>query len=160
MEREIKFRAWDKKSKIMKYDINIISNSFGELLQFTGLKDKNGKEIYEGDIIEYFHWCYCSNDCSNKKDEKQIKKKFTDAYGNSHIDCYVPLKGIVKWNKKALTYEPLVDSCDDYNSNSFGYVCNGTENIDKKNYPDSYIKVIGNIYENPELFDKEVNETN
>ena len=54
MQREIKFRAWNKAGKIMlnwdtiKYQLN---NQHFELMQFTGLHDKNGKEIYEGDIV-------------------------------------------------------------------------------------------------------------
>lgn len=59
--REIKFRAWDKESKTMIYDTFPNGLSSSDILarwnpewimQYTGLKDKNGKEIYEGDILK------------------------------------------------------------------------------------------------------------
>lgn len=68
MKREIKFRAWAEVGKTMLSNDDCISNGFCPTstkevgkegiatfplvwMQFTGLHDKNGKEIYEGDIV-------------------------------------------------------------------------------------------------------------
>lgn len=72
MSREIKFRAWDYDTNTMVYPDSELETTFCfdkvglsvyhnngqemssfELMQYTGLKDRNGKEIYEGDIIKF-----------------------------------------------------------------------------------------------------------
>ena len=55
--KEIKFRVWDVIGKRMYLWPILIDTYIGDnntiLQQYTGLKDKNEKEIYEGDIISY-----------------------------------------------------------------------------------------------------------
>lgn len=55
--REIKYRAWEHDRKIICYGyetyISDAEQNKYPLMQFTGLLDKNGKEIFEGDIIQF-----------------------------------------------------------------------------------------------------------
>ena len=135
MTREIKFRAWDKKTKTMSigFTLREIESDFGhqittpdffvvdecEIQQFTGLQDKNGKDIYEGDI--------CRNHIYNTLDKLHVVE-WRDGVFRKSLDQQGP-----EWlaEKPMFVFKPL------YNSNLI--------------FSNDQIEVIGNIYENPEL---------
>ena len=133
--REIKFRAWDSFNKRMVIDnesvlrgllFNVQSDGALDTLkfmQYTGLKDKNGREIYEGDII---YW------------------EIDNGVG---IESYA---AIVQWSENNEKYKGIykwiVLYIEDYLRGQFDALSTPAS----YNYE---LQVMGNIYENPELLE-------
>ena len=151
--REIKFRAWDRGLKVMQYEeggdgkfpmdtVELLSlyDLYDVVMQYTGLKDKNGKEIYEGDILAiettrvaaggFTNWYRRSSQHDGKciarvvveYDPPQYRLNYKNQFNNALTRVRVKEKDkreLIKWELP-----------------SFGRI---------------RYEIIGNIYENPEL---------
>jgi uncharacterized phage protein (TIGR01671 family) len=141
--REIKFRAWDKRLDEMFYIENMfnMSDKFAEqgklgyldLMQFTGLKDKNGKEIYEGDIVKILHGEWMSKPESDNRTLDEYLDSLTKKYE------VVFIEGQFLGKRNTGSYNPL---STDNEGNTYTKL---------KPEKHGFIEIIGNIYENPEL---------
>ena len=129
MSREIKFRAWDYQQKKMLFNIAVYPNTSKviPIMQYTGLKDKNGKEIYEGDIII-------------------IEDVYKDILLDDSTGPSEPCNHLapVSFRKSEYGVE-IKDGADIFCSGFWSF-----QSIRYETGQDDY-EVIGNIYENPEL---------
>ena len=147
MERRIKFRGWNNKHNKWLYGYYANSQGFSIIIeenyeertledvlvnkktvgQYTGLKDKNGKEIYEGDILRFqvpdgtirhfvIEWA----------DEDRILRPLSDFVPDSNP---IRISGwCFNWNGYRL-YPTVIDGVPD----------------------NEVMEVVGNIHDNPEL---------
>lgn len=135
--RKIKFRAWNKLANKMyshkdleEILVNLTENNFiagiflplnsdNELMQYTGIKDVNGKEIYEGDIVEFL--------------DEEV----------NYSHCGVEYDEFINIGKVIFSHDELM-----------GWdITNRNMDLEEVWHYREYIKVIGNIYEKPELLE-------
>lgn len=117
-----KFRAWDKENKEMLF-VRQIDFMFEkvvlecyeqffidevELMQYTGLRDKNGREIYEGDVVRY-ECCF----------ESYVEEVI---YDDKHCNF-----GTIDKDEKTFSFDALIS---DFDVDCFEVVGNKYENLE------------------------------
>lgn len=135
MNRQIKFRCWDKDNKTMS-NVNTLLLSTNELdhegnlgepksidhfklMQFTGQLDKDGEEIYEGDVVSWY-----------KEDQEEM-------LGVIEFEQQAGQFWVKQKKGKTNLYSPMRASFSD-----------------GKTYSNNSLEVLGNIYEDEYLLIK------
>lgn len=143
MDRQIKFRAWNPESKKFYEPIIYLEEwyrtgrdfedgtpSADPIMQFTGLQDKNGKDIYEDDVVRILYTDWASKSSNDPRTLEQYLKDI------AYVGKIVFENGAFKVAIPSKMYP------GEWHTTSIHPGTHG------------YIEVVGNQYESPELINK------
>jgi len=132
MNIEIKFRTWDKKKKEFCYKFMISSDSSGvPIQQFTGLKDNNKKEMYDGDILMYHG------------KNKEVKHPYNLIFWH---------KEKARWALKVIGKKVHPAILNPEKEEILGLTQERLNDFNNE----GYYEIVSNIYENPELINNKI----
>lgn len=146
MSIETKFRAWDTETKEISYDYLsknwlkvCIESPHIELMQYTGIKERKNKEVYQSDILRlnsptgYWRLQAYGFEPKNAHNERFVVTKLDCGFVLRHVSFY-EIIGTESWDAPNL-------------------ICKGWTIINNYEFWNEQrnFELIGNIYENPEL---------
>ena len=143
MGREIKFRLWARQTNRMcgPYTLDEMQKHcsfplhWADLMQFTGLTDKNGTEIYEGDVVQFTAWWFDGNHAESNLTGEIVYDNYSMSF---------QLKGVKNTEWERYTGH----------ENDSDYLTPFSE----LRFEEEDFEVIGNIYANPELIREAEND--